>query len=58
MIQKREVYERQDDGTILLVRVEEYETPDIDPIKEKEEELLKLYAELEALKNNQQNNAN
>lgn len=50
MIQKREVYERQDDGTILLVRVEEYETSDIDPIKEKEQQLLQMYAELEELK--------
>jgi hypothetical protein len=57
MLVKNEIYERQEDGTLILVRIEEVEVPERDPIKEKEEELLKLYAELEALKNNQQNNA-
>ena len=49
-VNKVEIWERQEDGTAILVRVEEHEVPDIDPIQQKEDELLKLYQELEILK--------
>jgi hypothetical protein len=49
-VNKVEIWERQEDGTAILVRVEQHEVPDIDPIKEKEEELLRIYEELQILK--------
>jgi hypothetical protein len=55
MIVKNEIWERQEDGTLILIRIEDVEVPDVDPIKEKEEQLLKLYNELEQLKNNNNN---
>lgn len=48
-----EIYERQADGSVLLVRTEESTiefTSVEDQIKSKEEELLKIYEELQALK--------
>ena len=56
-INKVEIWERQEDGSTKFIGYEEYEVPYVDPIKEKEDQLLMIYAELEALKNNQQNNA-
>lgn len=53
MITRKEIYRREDDGTLTFVGIEEIEVPDVDPIKEKEEQLLAIYAELEALKNAQ-----
>jgi|688.fasta_scaffold2294846_2 hypothetical protein len=55
---KIEIWERQEDGSAKIVGYEEYETTYVDPIKEKEEQLLQLYAELEALKKLNEENAN
>ena len=55
---KVEIWERQEDGSAKFIGYEEYEVPYVDPIKEKEEQLLQIYAELEALKNNQKGDAN
>jgi hypothetical protein len=50
MKSKVETYERQPDGTCILVSVEEKEIDNIEIIKNKEEQLLQMYAELEELK--------
>lgn len=52
----REIYKKQEDGTDLLIETIqiEVEVPTQEEIiAEKEAELLKMYKELEALKNNQ-----
>lgn len=51
-IQTNEVYERQEDGTTILISVEEVEVDILTPeeeIAQKQEELLKVYAELQTL---------
>lgn len=57
MITTKEIYKREDDGTLTLIEIREIEVPDIDLIKEKEEQLLSIYAELEALKKKQNEDA-
>ena len=52
---RKETYKKLEDGTMELVSVEniEIETPSPEQlIADKEAQLLKIYAELEALKNN------
>lgn len=47
----REIYERQDDGSVILVGTEEYDAPDTtEIIKSKEQQLLELYEEIQKLK--------
>jgi hypothetical protein len=54
-IDTNEIYERQEDGTTILISVEEIEvdikTPE-EEIAEREAELLIMFNELQALKNN------
>ena len=45
-------YKEEKDGSLTLIRVEQVDLGD--PIKDKEEELLRLYKELETLKNSQE----
>lgn len=45
-------YKEEKDGSLTLIRVEQVDLGD--PIKDKEEELLRLYKELEVLKNSQE----
>lgn len=55
MEQINEIYERQEDGSTILVKSEVVVVPQevIDQqVKEKEAELLKMYQELQALKQN------
>lgn len=54
---RKETYKKLEDGTMELVSVEniEIETPSPEQlIADKEAQLLKIYTELEALKNNNQ----
>jgi hypothetical protein len=47
----REIYERLPDGTLRLLNVDElYEADPIDPVQNKEEQLLQIQKELEELK--------
>jgi hypothetical protein len=55
-INKVEIWERQEDGSAKFIGYEEFEVPYVDPIKEKEDQLLQIYSELQELKNNQQKN--
>jgi len=51
----REIYERQEDGSVILVSTEEYDAPDLSlEIQTKEQQLLDLYEELKQLKEKQQ----
>lgn len=51
MIVKKEIYEKQN-GVLVLREIIDVEVPDpVDVIAEKEAELLKMYEELENLKN-------
>ncbi len=45
-----EHYERQEDGTLVLVKREEYQVDVNAEIADKEAQLLEMYQELEALK--------
>jgi hypothetical protein len=48
---RQEVYTTNEDGTVTLVETKEIEGPSVeDQIAEKEAKLLEMYAELEALK--------
>lgn len=50
----KEIYTRNEDGTVTLVETRQVEGPSVeDQIAEKEAKLLEMYAELEALKNQQ-----
>jgi len=49
-----ETYERQEDGNVILVKTEQIEeTPIEEQIKDKEEQLLQMYNELQKLKEQQ-----
>ena len=52
-----ESYERQEDGTLVLVKREEHQIDVNAEIENKEAELLKMYQELEALKAQQNQQA-
>jgi hypothetical protein len=52
-MEKREVYRLEDNGELTLILSEEVQAPEVsteDLIKQKEEQLLEMYKELEALK--------
>ena len=54
-IDRNETWVKQEDGTTILVSVEEVEVDILTPeeeIAQKEEELLKMYKEIQDLKNN------
>ena len=54
-IDRNETWAKQEDGTIILVSVEEVEVDILTPeeeIAQKEAELLKMYKEIQDLKNN------
>lgn len=54
-IDRNETWAKQEDGTTILVSVEEVEVDILTPeeeIAQKEEELLKMYKEIQDLKNN------
>jgi uncharacterized small protein (DUF1192 family) len=54
-IQTNETWIKQEDGTMLLISVEEVEVDILTPeeeIAQKEAELLKMYKEIQDLKNN------
>jgi hypothetical protein len=47
----QEIYERQEDGTVILIETIEVEDTSIEEqIKDKEQQLLDMYNELQALK--------
>ena len=54
-IDRNETWAKQEDGTIILISVEEVEVDILTPeeeIAQKEAELLKMYKEIQDLKNN------
>jgi len=47
----KEIYQRQEDGSVVLIETIEVESPSIeDQIKSKEEQLLEIYNEIQKLK--------
>lgn len=51
-IEKREIYERQPDGSTILISIEEIEIDEPTPeelLKEKQDELLKIYNEIQLI---------
>ena len=50
----KEIYQRQEDGSVVLIETIEVEAPSIeDQIKSKEEQLLEIYNEIQQLKEQQ-----
>ncbi len=50
----RETYERQPDGSVVLIKTENVEAPDLSQvISDKEQQLLDLYEEIQKLKEQQ-----
>ena len=50
----KEIYQRQEDASVVLIETIEIETPSIeDQIKSKEQQLLEIYNEIQQLKEQQ-----